>query len=228
MSIHVAIFDVDGTLVDSNDAHARAWVEAMAENGYKVPFEKVRPLIGMGGDKVLPETVGVEKDSEQGKKISEKRKEIFQKYLPGLRAFPQAGELLQRLHDQGFVLVIATSAEPDELKQLLKIVNEHAYDLFSEESSSKDAKESKPDSDVMKVALKRSGYKADEVLMLGDTVYDIESAAKIGINTIAFRSGGWKDKDLQGAIAIYDGPADLLQHLADSPFVKNSAPAPTS
>src|SRR5213080_425519 len=91
--IQGVILDVDGTLVDSNDAHATAWIEAMAENGYKVSFDKVRSLIGMGGDKVLPETLGIQKESEEGKRINQRRKEIFkERFLPGLHAFPGAKE----------------------------------------------------------------------------------------------------------------------------------------
>ncbi len=226
MQIHSVIFDVDGTLIDSNDAHAHAWVEAMASQGKNVPFEKVRPLIGMGGDKVLPEVLGIAKDSPLGQKIGEKRKEIFKtRYLPTLHAFPQTKEFLQYLHSKGLKLVIATSAEPDELQQLLRIIDEHASELFSQEASSKDAQKSKPDSDVMQAALKRSGDSADQVVMLGDTAYDIESAQKVGIKTIAFRSGGWSDQDLQGAIAIYDGPADLLAHYDSSILAREDAPA---
>src|SRR5437764_5274058 len=106
--IQGVILDVDGTLVDSNDAHAKAWVEAMAQYGYKVAFDKVRPLIGMGGDKVLPETVGLEKDSEEGKRISQRRKEIFkERYLPNLHAFPGARELLEQMRKRGLKLAIA-------------------------------------------------------------------------------------------------------------------------
>ena len=109
--IHAVIFDVDGTLVDSNDAQARSWVDALKEFGYSVPYEKVRPLIGMGGDKVLPETIGVQKDSEKGKQISKRRSEIFkEKYLPNVKPFPDAQKLLDRMREQGLKLAIATSA----------------------------------------------------------------------------------------------------------------------
>jgi phosphoglycolate phosphatase-like HAD superfamily hydrolase len=139
--IRGVILDVDGTLVDSNDAHANAWIEAMAEYGYKVSFEKVRPLIGMGGDKVLPETIGVQKDSEIGKRIGDRRKAIFKEcYLPTLHAFPGAKELLQQMRNRGLKVAIASSAEKDELKGLLQVVG--ASDLVEEETSSKDAKSS--------------------------------------------------------------------------------------
>jgi HAD superfamily hydrolase (TIGR01549 family) len=224
MQIRSVIFDVDGTLIDSNDAHAHSWVAAMADQGYQVPFEKIRPLIGMGGDKVLPAVLGIEKDSVQGKKISERRKEIFKtQYLSTLHAFPHTKELLQHLHERGLKLVIATSAEPDELKELLQIIDEHAYTFFSQQSSAKDAKKSKPDADVMRVALERSGYDPAEVIMIGDTRYDIEASAKVGIKTLAFRCGGWSDEDLAEAIAIYDDPANLLANYEYSPLASVSS-----
>src|SRR2546421_2208634 len=217
--IHAVIFDVDGTLVDSNDAQARSWVDALKEFGYSVPYEKVRPLIGMGGDKVLPETIGVQKDSEKGKQISKRRSEIFkEKYLPTIQAFPGAQELLNRMREQGLKLAIASSAQPDELRSLLQIVG--AADLIEDKTSSEDAKRSKPDPDVMQVTLKKVGYPPNEVVMIGDTPYDIEAASKVGVGTIAFRCGGWNDADLAGAIAIYNDPADLLAHYDSSPLVQ--------
>ena len=215
--IHAVIFDVDGTLVDSNDAQARSWVDALKEFGYSVPYEKVRPLIGMGGDKVLPETIGVQKDSEKGKQISKRRSEIFkEKYLPNVKPFPDAQKLLDRMRKQGLKLAIATSAQPDELRPLLQIVG--AADLIEDKTSARDVESSKPDPDVMQVALKRVGYPPNEVVMIGDTPYDIEAARKVGVGTIAFRCGGWSDSDLAGAIAIYNDSADLLAHYDSSPL----------
>ncbi len=219
--IHAVILDVDGTLVDSNDAQAHAWVDAMASQGHDVPFEKVRSLIGMGGDKVLPEVLGIDKDSEEGKKISAKRKEFTKtRYLSTIKSFPKAKELLEHMHDRGLKLVIATSAEPDEMEQTLKIVGPHVQDLTEKQTTAKDAKQSKPDPDVIKVALEKSGFSADDVVMIGDTPYDLEAAAKAGVKSIAFRSGGWDDKDLAQAIAIYTDTADLLEHYDTSPLVK--------
>jgi HAD superfamily hydrolase (TIGR01509 family) len=215
------IFDIDGTLIDSNDAHAYAWQQAMAESGYDVSFDRIRPLIGMGGDKVLPELLGIQKDSEIGSKIDRFRSQVFkERYLPGLRAFPGAMELLSYLHNHSFMLAIATSSKPDEMHSLLKVIDPHAIDLFAQEVSAKEASQSKPDPDVIQVALKRTQCSSNQALMVGDTAYDIEAAARSGIKTIAFRCGGWSDRDLQGAIAIYDGPADLLAHYAESPLAQ--------
>jgi HAD superfamily hydrolase (TIGR01509 family) len=219
--IHGVILDIDGTLVDSNDANAHAWIQAMEEHAYKASFERVRPLIGMGGDKVLPEVLGISKNSEEGKKISQRRKQIMQeRYQPTLRAFPKSRELLERMHNQGLKLVVATSAEQDELQGLLRIIGPDVPDLFQQETSSQDAPRSKPDPEVMDVALQKSGLRSDEVIMIDDTAYDIEAAAKAGVKTIALRCGGWSDKDLSGAIAIYNDPADLLAHYDESPLVR--------
>jgi HAD superfamily hydrolase (TIGR01509 family) len=215
--IHGVILDVDGTLVDSNDAHAKSWVEAMAEHDYIVPFEKVRRLIGEGGDKVLPETIGIQAESEEGKQISSRRGEIFkERYLPSVRAFPSAQKLLDHMRARGLKLAVASSAKPDELRVLLQIVG--AADLIEEKSSSKDVKNSKPDPDIMRVTMEKIGLPADEVVMLGDTPYDIESARKVGVGTIALRCGGWQDRDLAKALAIYTDTADLLSHYDTSPL----------
>src|SRR5690349_22157331 len=217
--IHGVILDVDVTLIDSNDAQAHSLVKAMAAYGYHVAFAKVRPLIGMGGDKVLPETVHVSKDSEQGKAISQKRGEIFkERYLPHLQAFPGAQELIEEIRKRGLQVAIASSAQPDELQAMLQLVG--AADLIKDKSSSKDTQHSKPDPDVMAVTLERLGLPADETLMIGDTAYDIEAAQKVHMGTIAFRCGGWSDRDLAGAVAIYDGPADLLAHYDSSPLAR--------
>jgi HAD superfamily hydrolase (TIGR01509 family) len=213
------ILDVDGTLVDSNDAHAKAWVEALAEHGINVSFEQVRKLIGMGGDKLLPEVAGIAEDSPKGKAISQRRGEIFKtRYLPNIKAFPRTRELLLRMHDDGLKLVVASSAKEDELKPLLEIAG--TADLIEEKTSSDDADNSKPDPDIVKAALDSAGLSADEAIMLGDTPYDIEAASKAGVKVIAFRCGGWDDAHLAGAIAIYDGPADLLAHYDESPLRK--------
>ena len=215
--IRGVILDVDGTLVLSNDAQAQSWMVAMADFGYYVPYEKIRPLIGMGGDKVLPETTGLQKDSEEGIKVSAKRKEIFQKrYVPALQAAPGSRELLEYMHVRGLKLAIASSAEKDELEVLLQVAG--ASDLVREEISSSDAGRSKPDPDAVQVTLQRIGLPANQVLMMGDTPYDIEAAAKVGVGTIALRCGGWSDPELKGALAIYDDPAGLLDHYDTSPL----------
>lgn len=211
------LLDVDGTLVDSNDAHARAWVDVLAEHGIHVPFEEVRRLIGMGGDKLLPRVSNIKEDSPEGQQIAKRRREIFKtRYLPSLVAFPGAKELLEEMRRRGLKLVVASSATREELTPLLRVCG--ADKLVDEQTSSDDADESKPDPDIVKAALERGKLSAAEAIMLGDTPYDVAAATGAGVKIIAFRCGGWDDADLAGAIAIYDGPADLLAHYDSSPL----------
>lgn len=209
------IFDIDGTLVDSNDDHAQAWVETFAEAGYDVPFDTVRPLIGMGGDKLLPATVGVEQDSAEGKKLSGRRGEIFrERHLPHLRPLPGSRDLVLRIKADGLKAVVATSAKDDELKGLLKAAT--VADLMEEKATASDAKRSKPDPDIVRAAIHESGSTPQQLVMIGDTPYDVEAATKAAVRCIGFRSGGWTDDALKGAVEIYDGPADLLTHYDSS------------
>ena len=210
------LFDVDGTLVDSNDAHAHAWVEAFAETGIPVPFSRVRRCIGMGGDKLMPAVAGISEDSPEGERISRRRAEIFKtKYLPHLKPFPDAGRLVPTIVARGFTAVAASSAKEDELRALLKIAG--AESLHSA-TSSDDAEASKPEPDIIQAALRQAHATPGEAVMIGDTPYDLEAASRAGVDAIAFRCGGWTDADLSGAIAIYDGPCDLLARLDESPL----------
>lgn len=221
--IRGVLVDVDGTLVDTNDAHAKAWVEAFAEEGFDVPFEKVRPLIGMGGDQLLPRVVGIEKKSEQGKRLADGWARIFrERYLEDARPLPGARELLAELHRRGVKLVAASSGEEEIAEALLAKVG--AQDFLTDKTTSADAEKSKPEPDIVRAAREKSGLAAEEVAMLGDTPYDVEAARPVGVRMIALRSGGFPDDTLEGADALYDDPADLLAHLDGSPlFPKESA-----
>jgi HAD superfamily hydrolase (TIGR01509 family) len=211
------IFDVDGTLVDSNDAHARAWVEAFAEAGHPVPFERVRRLVGMGGDQLLPEAAGLSAEAEPGRSIAKRRGEVFeQKFLPQLRPLPGARELVARLRHDGYRLGVASSAQPAELEPLLRLAG--VEDLLRERTSAGDVEESKPEPDIVLAALRKLRLGPSAAVMIGDTPYDVEAARRAGVALIAFRSGGWSDPDLRGALAVYDGPADLLARIESSPL----------
>jgi HAD superfamily hydrolase (TIGR01509 family) len=219
------IFDVDGTLVDSNDAHAESWVDTFAEAGYDVPFNVVRPLIGMGADKLLPKTIGVSNDSDVGKKLISRRSEIFrQKYLPRLRPLSGSRDLVKRVRSDGLKAIVATSAKDEELRGLLKAAQ--VEDLMEERATASDAKRSKPDPDIVKAAIAEANTPPNQLVMIGDTPYDIEAATRANVTVIGFRSGGWKDADLKGAAEVYDGPADLLARY-DSSLIKRALQSTT-
>jgi len=216
------IFDVDGTLVDSNDAHAQSWVDTFREAGYDVPFDKVRPLIGMGADKLLPQTIGISHDSEEGKKLLERRGKIFStNYLPHLRPLPGARDLVLRVKRDGMKAIVATSAKDEELKGLLKAAN--VEDLMEEKATASDAKRSKPDPDIVQAAIDESGLSRNDLVMIGDTPYDVEAATKAGVRTIGFQSGGWTKAALKGAVEVYEGPADLIAHYDTSLLGRESS-----
>jgi HAD superfamily hydrolase (TIGR01509 family) len=215
--VRAVLLDLDGTLIDSNDAHARAWVDAFTEFGRSVAFERVRPLIGKGGDKLLAEVSGLDSEAGEGKRISERRAALFrERYLPAIKPFPGATALLERLRGDGLVLVVATSAKKDELEPLLAICD--ASRLVSGRTSSDDAENSKPDGDIVAAALARAGVGPADALMLGDTPYDIEAASRNDVGTVAVRSGGWDDVALAEARAVYADVSELLARYDDSPF----------
>jgi HAD superfamily hydrolase (TIGR01509 family) len=220
--LRAVILDVDGTLIDSNDAHAHAWVDACGEQGFQVAFGDARRLIGMGGDKVLPRLTGLSEEDERGARLKERRGEIFrERYLTGLSAFPAARDLLERLKSDGLILAVATSASAEDLKPLLERAG--IADLIDQRTNSDDAEESKPDPDIVRAALRRAGVPPDESVMLGDTPYDVEASGRAGVPCIALRCGGWDDQALGGAVAIYQDPAELLARYDQSPLGRGLA-----
>jgi HAD superfamily hydrolase (TIGR01509 family) len=209
----VMLFDVDGTLVDSNDAHARAWVETLSTFGIERDLASARRLIGMGGDKLLPTLTGIAADSDLGREISKHRSDHFRGiYLDGLRPFHDTRALFLALRARGVRLAVASSSNADDLQRLLEIAQ--VDDLIERRASADDADRSKPDPDIVHAALARLGHpKHARVSMVGDTPYDIEAAQNAGITAIGFRCGGWSDAELAGAAVIFDNPADMHAQL---------------
>jgi phosphoglycolate phosphatase-like HAD superfamily hydrolase len=212
-----AILDIDGTLVDSNDAHARSWVDAFRIHGHDVRFDEVRPLIGMGGDRLLYALASIDDESSEGKALAATRKEIFLRdHLPGIKAFPRVRELLTRLVEKGFDLAVASASEEDVLDKLIALTG--ASELLSKRVKKSQAPSSKPAPDSVQAALDLLGISPRETVMLGDTPYDRDASRSAGVAFVGFRCGGWSESDLAGAAAIYDDPADLLENFDRSPL----------
>ncbi len=212
--IRGVIFDLDGTLVDSNDAHVLAWVEALAEFGWTVTQEQVRPLVGMGGDKLLPALVGIAEDGPEGLPISRRRERLMARFVPTLRPFQGAKALLEALRKRGLRLAVASSGKHGDVEKLLALAGLQGH--LDAVISADEAERSKPDPDIVETARAALDLPASEVVMIGDTRYDLEAARRAGITAIAFRCGGAPEDTLAGAAAIYDGPADLLAQLDQS------------
>jgi HAD superfamily hydrolase (TIGR01549 family) len=226
------IFDVDGTLIDSVDAHARAWQEALADFGYHVRFEDVRAQIGKGGDQLMPVFVPADELPRVGDALERHRSDLFKRrYLLGLQPFAAVRDLVERILGSGRRIALASSAKADEVDTYKRIAR--IEDLVAEETSADDVERSKPHPDVFQAALERlGGLPAGEAIVVGDTPYDVEAAAKAGLATIGVLCGGFPESDLRaaGCVAIYRDPADLLAGFDDSPIVKpptrRAAPRP--
>lgn len=220
--IEAVIFDVDGTLVDSVDLHARAWVEAFAHFGTDTTFKEVRSQIGKGGDQLMPVFLNQEQIESQGEEIETFRTRLFRKkYLSQVRAFPAVRDLFQRIKADQKKIALASSAKSNELstyKQLARI-----SDLVDTETTSDDAERSKPDPDIFVAALNKLGrVPRDRVVVVGDSPYDAEAAKKASVESIGVLCGGFPESALltAGCIAIYRDCADLLEHYALSPLGK--------
>jgi phosphoglycolate phosphatase-like HAD superfamily hydrolase len=208
------IFDIEGTLVDSNEAQTFSWMDVLMELGHELSYDRVRPLIGMGGERLLSALTGVTQDSELGQKVLARRWEIFSKdYLPGVEAFPKSKELIAELKSRGLCLGVATSAAPKEREALLKKCGLDEL-LAPSKVSSGDADASKSSADIVCAALSTMGTAAERTLMIGDTPFDLEAAEKSGVMAIAFRCGGyWKDSEFFRATLVFDGPWEFLEGL---------------
>ena len=212
--VEAVIFDIDGTLVDSVDLHARAWQEALRHFGRDLPFERIRSQIGKGGDQLLPALLPEEEVRRRGDEIEEFRADLFRReYVHRVRAFPKVRELFERIKADRKKIALASSAKKPELAYYRRVAN--IEDLLEAEASSDDADRSKPHPDIFQAALDRLGnVDPAAVLVVGDTPYDAEAAGKAGLRTIGLLCGGWAEQSLRraGCMAIYADPADLLRH----------------
>ncbi len=218
------IFDIDGTLLDSVDLHAQAWQEAFRDFGHEIAFDQIRSQIGKGGDQLLPVFLSPEELRNEGEKLQEFRGKLFKaKYLDKVKPFPGVRALFLKLKEKGQRIGLASSAKGDELKDFERIAQ--IDDLVEVETSSADAKRSKPHPDIFEAALERLGDKVphEEVMVVGDSPHDAEAAGKAGLRTIGVLCGGFPEKDLRaaGCIAIYQGPEDLLRQYENSPLAKS-------
>jgi HAD superfamily hydrolase (TIGR01549 family) len=208
-AIDTILLDIDGTLVDSNDAHAHAWLEALAEIGVTRTFANVRSLIGMGADQLLPHiSPALAVTREPGKTAARRAGEIFkERYLRSIRPTNGARDLLLTLKHHGVRCVIATSASNEQVDALLKAAG--ISDLIDARATASDAEQSKPAPDIVHAALLAARSRLVNSVMLGDTRYDIQAAHAAGLPAIALRSGGSPESDLAESAARFDSPADF-------------------
>ena len=221
--IVAVIFDIDGTLVDSVDLHAEAWRLSFARFGKKVTFAEVRRQIGKGGDQLMPVFLSRQELGDFGDELEQYRGDLFKKeFLPRVKPFPCVRQLFERIREDDKRIALASSAKGNELKTYKSIAD--IEDLVETETSSDDAEKSKPYPDIFQAAVARLGdVSVDNVLVVGDTIYDAEAAGKANLRIVGVMCGGWSGEDLQqaGCIAVYRDPADLLHAYNASPISRS-------
>ncbi len=215
--LKAVIFDIDGTLVDSVELHARAWQQAFEKFGKKVQIEELRKQIGKGSDQLLPLFFTPDQLERFGKEMEDFRGELFKReFRPQVRPFARVRELLLRIHADGRKVALASSGGRADMSYYKRLLN--VEDLVEDDASGDDVKRSKPHPDIFADALKMlGGLKGHEAIAVGDTPYDAEAANKIHLRTIGIR-GYWDDKQLRdaGCIEVFASPAELLENYEKS------------
>lgn len=206
------LFDVDGTLVDSNYLHVHAWTRAFAEEGIEVSAWRVHRCIGMDGS-TLVDTLSDGADDEVQHRLKDLHTRFYRETAALLRQLPRARKLLERVEELGLQAVLATSAPEDELQLLRRVLD--SEDVVSTVTSSEDVDTAKPEPDIVEVALERAGVTAERAVFVGDAVWDVEACVRAGVPCIGLLSGGFSRGELEtaGAVAVFEDTADLLDNL---------------
>ena len=208
------LFDLDGTLLDTNYFHTVSWWQALREAGEDIAMSRIHPLIGMGSDQLLTELLGEEREG-----LSDLHTKYYKPFKQDLHPFPKGADLMAEVARRGVQVVLATSSKEEDLDELLEALG--AEDGVIDEIVHGDmVGSSKPAPDIFAVAMERLGLDAEQAMVVGDTRWDIEAAAKLNVDVVCVLTGGWTRRDLTdaGAVAVYEDVAELLAQLDDSPL----------
>ncbi|MER5209872.1 HAD family hydrolase [Streptomyces sp. NPDC002838] len=213
-----AVFDVDGTLVDTNHLHVATWWEAFRQAGHQVPMHAIHRAVGLGATDLVAHLLGDDRDKDRDTELSAAHKTLYGQYFDRLPALEDAGRLLRRLDRDGWTVVLATSAGGAELSALRRAID--ADDAITATASADDVDEGKPAPEPVEHALELAGVPSERAVFVGDTVWDMRAGSRAGVCCVAVLCGGIPRTDLEeaGAEAIYDDPAHLLASLAESPL----------
>jgi HAD superfamily hydrolase (TIGR01549 family) len=216
-----AIFDVDGTLVDTNYQHALAWYRAFRRYDLTFPIWRIHRSVGMGGDQLVPEIAGQDVDDRLGEQLQDAWAEEFDVMIDEIQPFDTARELLQDVKDRGFRVVLASSGKKKHVEHFLELIG--GKDIADAWTTSDDVEASKPEPDLVATALEKvSGASG---VMIGDSTWDAVAAGKLGVPTLAVRTGGFSPEELTaaGALKVFESLAALRDGLDDTPLNRPSS-----
>ena len=213
-----AIFDVDGTLVDTNYQHALAWYRAFRRHRIVLPVWRIHRHIGMGGDQLVAALTDADTEHDRGDDIRAAEKDLYFELIEEVEPFAGARELIADLKDRGHSVVLASSAKAEEIEHYLDLLD--ARELADAWTTSADVEATKPEPDLVNAALERAGTDPGDAIMVGDTPWDVKAAAKAGVPTIAVRTGGFSIDELEGAgaIAVFESIQELRDRIDETPF----------
>ena len=217
-----AILDIDGTLVDTNYQHAIAWYRAFRANGLVLPLWRVHRSIGMGGDQLVPALAGEEWTEEHGEEVRDTEKKYYKELIDEVEPLPTARDLIVWLKERDYSVVLASSAKEEELDHYLELLD--ARDLAHAWTSSADVEETKPQPDLVEAALEKV-EDSDGAVLLGDSTFDCEAAARADVKSIAVLTGGFSDEELReaGAVGVFESTDEVLERIEETPFASSEA-----
>ena len=216
MAVEAALLDVDGTLIDTNYHHTLAWFRAFEQHGVVLPLWRIHRAIGMGGDQLVPALVGKEADDEKGDDIRDARDSLYQELIGEVEPLHGSRELISDLKERGVTVVLASSSPQHELDHYLELLDARA--LADAWTTKDDVESTKPEPDLVNAALDKAG--TGNAIMVGDTRWDVEAAAKAGVDTACVMTGGWSAQELReaGAVAVFESVDELRERLDEAPF----------
>jgi HAD superfamily hydrolase (TIGR01549 family) len=213
----IAILDVDGTLVDTNYHHAIAWFRAFRRHSLTLPLWRIHRHIGMGGDQLVAALAGDEVEERLGDSIREAESELYRELIDEVQAMEGSRELIDELKEAGNVVVLASSAKDWEVEHYLELLD--AREIVDAWTTSADVERTKPQPDLVHAALDKAGGESDAML-IGDTVWDVEAAARAGVETLAVLTGGFSEAELReaGAKDVFTSVEELRRSLVETPL----------
>jgi HAD superfamily hydrolase (TIGR01509 family) len=211
-----AILDIDGTLVDTNYHHTIAWYRAFMQSGKVLPLWRIHRHIGMGGDQLVAALAGDKLEDEHGEDVRAAEKALYMSLIHEVRPFEDARPLMEDLAGRGHAIVLASSAKPDEVEHYLDLLD--ARELTKDWTDAGDVERTKPEPDLVAAAVEKAG--GGPAVMVGDSTWDCEAAARAGLETVAVLTGGFSEAELReaGAACVFPSLHELRKNLARTPL----------